>query len=107
MVNEAAWMLLGGQRAAEGVFSRPSSGRWSRRLLGALVAHLAEGRALRPHRFDPRMLDVLSRQVQDRPGGRRQERLGDSQRRIGLADRQDRKSTRLNSSHVATSYAVF
>src|SRR5437868_14585663 len=34
-------------------------------------------------------------------------RFGDSRRVIGIGVRQDRKSTRLNSSHVSISYAVF
>src|SRR5690606_41836145 len=51
-----------------------------------------------PHEVHLRLLRLQSR---------RQTRLRRTRHRAGQAHRQDRKSTRLNSSHVKISYAVF
>src|SRR5690606_41962992 len=53
------------------------------------------------HRLDPHVLAVLAPQPERRAAG-----LGRRQQRVPRAG-QDRKSTRLNSSHVKISYAVF
>src|SRR5688500_19653919 len=42
-----------------------------------------------------------------RCAGALQQRRADARETVGLDDRQDRKSTRLNSSHLVISYAVF
>src|SRR5207253_8377442 len=60
------------------------------------------GYELRPNKIQAIVVELLLRQVLPREG-----QLENRHTRCAISKDQDRKSTRLNSSHVAISYAVF
>src|SRR5690625_824668 len=103
-VEEAAASLAG-----DGVVAGLSLGgclalHWAARTERPVAAGVAAGCTTRPRGPGLAAYRRLAALIGRAPGGGR--RLNDTLVRLMLPDR-DRKSTRLNSSHVAISYAVF
>src|SRR3984957_19748984 len=95
--------LLGIDECTEGLFDRAGPERLDRRQL-LPESPQSLGSALRRHSLAKRGLVVFQDVVRDEEIAGFKNIAGDLE---PLAERLDRKSTRLNSSHVKISYAVF